>query len=237
MTRISFEVIAGTRLEKRSIRTAAARCFGLEAAFHAAAGHEADGAIYLGPAILAVLQGQLGRAATGARSWLFRRRLAGLRYQLLVRLGEFERALAPAHEHEQLGRNAGLEVAPAATAFLLAKLGPASEAAAAVEDSLDRFPRIHPAQRPHHDLARALWELGRQTEAASQARDAYRQAWHDGPPNSHHWALRDARELLHAMGEPIPDLPFRDPATVQVPLEDKIRARITQLEASGTSGT
>lgn len=146
-------------------------------------------------------------------------------------------ALAAVHEHEHLRRNAGLEVAPAASAFLLAKLGRASEATAAVEESLARFPRIHPAQRPHRDLARALWELGRQPAAAAQPSLAYRQAWADGPPNSNHWDLRDARELLQAMGEPIPDLPVRDPTTVKAPLEDEVRAFIAKLEAenSGTS--
>jgi len=166
-----------------------------------------------------------------ARSWKFRRGLAGLRYELLVRQREFDRALAAAHEYEHLGRNAGLEVGPAATAFVLSKLGRAREAAAAVEESFASFPRIHPAQRPHRDLARALWELGRQPEAASQARDAYRQAWHDGPPNSDHWALREAREILQAMGGPIPDLPVLDPVTVKAPLEDEVRAFITRLEA------
>jgi tetratricopeptide (TPR) repeat protein len=180
---------------------------------------------------------QLDEAATRERSWRFRRGLAGLRYELLVRQGEFEQALAAVHEHEHLGRNAGLEVAPAASAFLLAKLGRASEATAAVEESLARFPRIHPAQRPHRDLARALWELGRQPAAAAQPSLAYRQAWADGPPNSNHWDLRDARELLQAMGEPIPDLPVRDPTTVKAPLEDEVRAFIAKLEAenSGTS--
>jgi hypothetical protein len=38
------------------------------------------------------------------------------------------------------------------------------------------------------------------------------------------------------MGQPIPDLPIRGPATVKVPLEDKVRAYITQLEADRSSG-
>ena len=180
---------------------------------------------------------QLDQATAQARSWRFRHQVAGLRYELLVRQGEFEQALAAAYEDEQLGRNAGLEVAPAASAFLLSKLGRTSEAAAAVEESLARFPRIHRAQRPHRSLSRALWELGRRPEAASEARESYRQAWHDGPPNSDYWALRDARELLQAMGEPIPDLPVLDPATVKVPLEDKVRAYIARREADRRSGT
>jgi tetratricopeptide (TPR) repeat protein len=175
---------------------------------------------------------QLDEAVSRVRSWAFRRGLAELRYELLVRQGEFEQALAAAHEHEHLGRNVGLEVAPAASAFVLAKLGRASEATAAVEESLARFSRIHPAQRPHRSLARALWELARPPEAAAQASLAYRKAWADGPPNCSHWALRNARELLQAMGEPIPDLPVLDPATVKAPLEDEVRAFIARLEAN-----
>ena len=38
------------------------------------------------------------------------------------------------------------------------------------------------------------------------------------------------------MGEPIPDLPVRDPATVKVPLEAEVRAFIAKLETEN-SGT
>ena len=169
---------------------------------------------------------QLTDAATHVRSWRSRRSLAALSYELSARQGKLEQALAAAKEHEQLTRNAGLEAVPAASAFLLSKLGRPNEATAAVEESLTRLQRIHPAQRPYRDLARALWELDRQPEAASYARDAYRQAWHDGPPNYDHWALRDARELLQAMDEPIPDLLTVDPTTVKVPLENEVRVFI-----------
>jgi hypothetical protein len=102
------------------------------------------------------------------------------------------------------------------------------EATAATEDTLARLPRIHPAQRPHRYLARALVELGRHAEAVEYARAAYRQAWADGPPNCHHWDLRSARQLLTDIGEPIPDLPVTDPTDLKVPLEDKIRAFIAK---------
>jgi tetratricopeptide (TPR) repeat protein len=174
---------------------------------------------------------QLSYAAPAVQSMEYRREITALRYRLGTREGEFDQALAASEEHDQLGRNAGLDIAPAMTAFLLAKLGRVSEAAAAVEEALTKLPRIHPAKRPHRDLAWALRELGRNAEAASHAHLAYRQAWAEGPPNGRYWELRDADELLHAMGEPVPDLPTVDPASVKIPLEDEIRAYIARLRA------
>jgi len=173
---------------------------------------------------------QLDDATAKAHSWLHRRRLAELRCELLVRQGQPELALAAAQEYEQLGRNAGLNVVPARSAFLLAKVSRTSEAAVAVEESLTRLHRIHPADQPNLYLARALWELGRTAEAALQAEEAFRQAWRDGPPYCQHWDLREARELLQAMGRNTPDLPTVAPATVTVPQERLIRSFITSLE-------
>lgn len=175
---------------------------------------------------------QLAAADADLHFWRHRHQLALLRYYFLVRQGQFERALAAAQECERLERNAGPETIPARSAFLLAKLGRQDEASAAVQESLDRLPRIHPAARPHYALPQALWELGRRTEAVHHAREAYRQAWRDGPPYCHHWDLRDARELLDRIGEPPPDLPTTDPATVKIPLEDEVRAFISKLEAA-----
>jgi tetratricopeptide (TPR) repeat protein len=176
-------------------------------------------------------EAQLSAAATTVRSWRGRRTIAELRCQLAIHDGQLEQALTASEEHDQLCRNAGLDVAPARTAFILARLGRTPEAAAFVEDALIRLPRIHSADQPHYDLARALRELGHHTEAASHARHAYQQAWADGPPNSRYWDLRDASELLRTMNEPIPDLPVIDPASVKIPLEDEIRAVIAEIES------
>jgi hypothetical protein len=172
---------------------------------------------------------QLDDAATRIHIWLHRRNLANQRCELFIQAGQFEQALAAAREYEQLGRSAGRDD-PARSAFLLARLGRISEAAVAAEESLRRLPGLHPARRPHDYLARALWELGRNTEAISHARDAYRQAWADGPPHCDHWDLRNASELLQTMGVPVPDLPTIDPATVTVPLEHEIRDYIAALK-------
>jgi tetratricopeptide (TPR) repeat protein len=120
-------------------------------------------------------------------------------------------------------------VIPATAAYLLAKLDRAAEAATAVDEALALLPRVHPAKRPHYRLAQALLELGRHGEAVAHARDAYRLAWADGPPNSFFWDLRNTRELLEAMGEQVPDLPTIDPARVRIPLESDIRALIAEL--------
>jgi tetratricopeptide (TPR) repeat protein len=173
---------------------------------------------------------QIDDALSRARSWQQRRDLAELRCELFIQEGLYAPAFTAALEGEQLSRNAGLDVAPACSAFLLAKLGRADEATAAAEEALARLDRIHPAQRPYYYLALALWELRRAEEAQTYARHAYQQAWVDGPPHCHYWDLRAARELLDSMGEPYPDLPVTDPATVRVPLEDEIRAFIAALE-------
>jgi tetratricopeptide (TPR) repeat protein len=176
-------------------------------------------------------ESQLAAADADLPYWRHRRELAQLRYDLLVRQGQFERALTAAQERERLERNAGLETAPAESAFLLAKLARRDEASAAVRQSLVRLPRMHFAARPHYALALALYELGRHSEAELHACQAYQQAWRDGPPYCHHWKLRDARELLDRMGVPTPNLSTADPTTVKVPLEDEIRAFITKLDA------
>jgi len=175
-------------------------------------------------------QAQINDAMTRARSWEQRRDLADLRCELFIHEGEHAPALTSAQEYEQLVRNAGLEVAPARSAFLLARLGRATDAEAVTEDTLTRLNRIHPAKRPYRYLALALRELGRTGEARENARQAYQQAWADGPPFCRYWDLRDARELLDLMGEPYPNLPVTDPAAVKVPLEDEVRAFISSLE-------
>jgi tetratricopeptide (TPR) repeat protein len=161
----------------------------------------------------------------------YRRRLTGLRLGLYLRDGQYEEALAITENHDTLARKSGLVVIPATAAYLLAKLGRSTEAAAAVEESLARLPRVHPAKRPHYRLAQAFLELGRREDALTHASDAYRLAWADGPPNGLFWDLRNARELLEAMGEQVPDLPTIDAAGVRIPLESEIHALIAELAA------
>lgn len=176
-------------------------------------------------------QDQLSAAADSARSWQLRHEVAELRRRLHIRDGRFEHALAASEEHDRLGRDAGLEVIQATTAFLLAKLGRSAEATAAVEEALIRLPRIYPSKRPHYDLARAMQELGRHAEAAGHGRQAYRNAWGEGAPNYLYWDLQDARGLLDALSEPAPDLPVVDAASITIPFEHEIRALIATIKA------
>ena len=135
---------------------------------------------------------------------------AAFRCALLTDANELERALDAALVVERLERGAGIEVLPAARAALLARLGRREEAGAVAEDVIARLERVHPAQRPHGDLADALAALGRSDEAAVHALQAYRLAWADGPPYAFHWDLRDARERLERLGVAIPELPTVD---------------------------
>lgn len=174
---------------------------------------------------------QLDQAEQKIRSRTHRNELARLRCLFLIGSGNFEAALSTAYRFEQEERNLNLISPPTLSAFILAKISMTEEAADAIELSLTEFPRMHPALRNHFYLASALRELGRAQEAAQHAQAAYRKAWADGPPDCFYFDLRDARELLESMGEPIPDLPTVDPATVKVPLEDEIRAYIAKLES------
>jgi hypothetical protein len=173
----------------------------------------------------------LDAAAARSSTWSFRQMLVSLRCHLLLRDGQYEAALGLAQEFGQLCRNAGIDIPPARIAFILAKLGRISESAVAVDDAESRLSRIHPAQRPHYFIAKAQWELGRSSEAVSHALRAYQQAWADGPPNSNYWRMREARELLETVGEPVPELPITDPSQVQIPLEAEVRAFIAELQA------
>jgi hypothetical protein len=152
--------------------------------------------------------------------------MARLRMLLAIRTGDLRTALDMAERRERLARNAGLEVSPAESAFLLAKLGRRAEADAAVEETLVRLPRLHPADRPHGLLGAALAELDRHAEARSFALDAYRQAWGDGPPHCRHWELRDAVELLDRLGVPAPALPVVKWRKARIPLEGRIQMYI-----------
>jgi uncharacterized protein DUF4062 len=169
---------------------------------------------------------RLIRASKGRTSLQFRRDFAGLRAELWLRRGDLGRALAAAQEHDQLSRNAGLEVAPARIALILARLGQTGEATAAAEDAVSRLSRLHAAQRPHYHLAEAFWKLDERAQAASHARDAWQQAWADGPPYSFRWNQKRARRLLKIMGES-PSPVSADQVSAGIPREDEIRTLIT----------
>jgi tetratricopeptide (TPR) repeat protein len=195
-----------------------------------------DEAILLQRVYLALSSGReitdryLKNRSVRAHSWQSRYGLAELRYEYLIDQKQFGRAFYVAQQYEQLGRDAGLDVAPARSALVLAKLGKKEEASTLIENSLSGLSELHPAERPHRFIALALWELGRRRDAVAHAMEAYRQAWRDGPPYCHRRELNRMRELLETMGSHTPQLPVTDPTLVRVPLEDEIRTFILSLK-------
>jgi tetratricopeptide (TPR) repeat protein len=168
----------------------------------------------------------LDKAEADLPSVRHRIRLAYLRLLLAIQQDDLDAALAAAQTHERLGRNAGFDTTPAASAYVFARMGRHDLAAAAAEETGARMSRIHPADRPHLWLGKALARLGRLPEAADQAREAYRQAWCDGPPHQFCWTLSTATELLTRLGQEPPDMPVIDPASTKVPMADEVRAFI-----------
>ena len=78
-------------------------------------------------------------------------------------------------------------------------------------------------------LSRIEYACGNRQEAARAAVEAYRLAWCDGPPFTYEWGIRQARENLAAVGEPVPaDLPQFN-SSKQMP---EVSARPTSRPAS-----
>lgn len=164
----------------------------------------------LTPEMLAIREEQAASASQ-------RMRLAHLRLRVLVRRGMLDAALEAAEHHQRLAYNAGFDTTPAMIAYLLARTG-RREAAVAVEETINRLPGLHPADRPHLLLAQALHHLGRHSKAKEHAFMAYRQAWGTGPPLYHYWDLREATDMLTQLDEKPPHLPITSVAAVAIPI-------------------
>ena len=189
---------------------------------------------------------EIDGAAGQVHSEAYRRRLEELRVLVLIRNGQPGRALEAIRDHDRLAHKAGIEVIPAKEAFLLASLGRHAEANAKVERTLDflkkrdnpittmekrlaRLRRSGSAMQALYYLARTYRTLNMPREALRHARTAYRLAWADGYPNHFQWDLTAARELLEDMGASPPALRSVNPASVKIPMEEKIRALIDKL--------
>jgi tetratricopeptide (TPR) repeat protein len=106
----------------------------------------------------------------------------------------------------------------------LARLGRRSEAEEAAA-SAERDP-------PHDILAELYWTLEDRGKARHHAREGYKLYWADGPPYALYWRLQTCRTVLHALGEPEPQLPPYDPARI-APIE--FEADIRRLLAEHTA--
>lgn len=104
-------------------------------------------------------------------------------------------------------------------AWALARLWRPDEARAALEDGVRSL-----------YAAETYLVLGDRAAARECLLRTYHWAWGEGPPHVYWYQLERCRALLVEIGEPEPQLPAFDPATVPTPpFEHEIRARIAQF--------
>ncbi len=157
-----------------------------------------------------------------------RLRLVDLRLRLLIRQEMWDAGLDAAEQHLRLALSSGFDATPATVAYILARTG-RDGAASAIEETLARLPRLHPASQPHLRLAQAYLELGQRTEASRHADLAYRQAWGSGPPNYNFWDLREATDILTRLSERPPHLEIISLADAGISVESEVTAYAARL--------
>lgn len=101
------------------------------------------------------------------------------------------------------------------------------------DDARSEAQRLADQRQVHHRYLAQLWQaLGELDQAKTHALKAYRWAWADGEPYVRRYELTKTTELLHALGEPIPNLPPYDPAKDKPESwEADVRAAIEKLKA------
>lgn len=168
------------------------------------------------------------QAVEQGRNRFKKRLLHRLRGMWNTRRGDWRSAIASYREALRMARERGLVDAGSEAGLAYAKymrrelLDPRHEA--------ERLAEFH---EPNHDTLARLWQaMGHPDRARHHAREAYRWAWADGEPFVHRYWLDQAIDLLHELGEPIPDLPPYDPAQDPAfPWEADVRAEIERLRA------
>jgi Domain of unknown function (DUF4062) len=100
-------------------------------------------------------------------------------------------------------------------------------------DAREEAQRLAQLREPAHYRLAQLWQaIGDMAQARHHARAAYKHYWGDGEPYVFRYWLDRTIELLHALNEPIPQLPPFDPAKVQpYPWEAEVQAAIDRLNA------
>lgn len=164
-----------------------------------------------------------GKNRTGVRD------LHRLRGDWRLRQGEWALAAASYQEAVRLARESRSVIdASSETGLALAKhhLGQ-------LTNPREEAERLAQLRDPAHRLIAQLWlALGDTAQAKHHALAAYKDAWADGEPYVHRYALTQTTELLQQMNGPIPNLPPYDPAKDEkLPWEDEVRAAIEKLRA------
>lgn len=100
-------------------------------------------------------------------------------------------------------------------------------------DAREEAERLAQLPEPAQYLLAQLWQaIGDPARARHHALAAYERYWGDGEPYVFRYWLDRTTELLHELGEPIPQLPPFDPAKVQLyPWEAEVQAAIDRLNA------
>lgn len=100
-------------------------------------------------------------------------------------------------------------------------------------DAREEAQRLAQLREPAHYALARLWQaIGDIAQARHHARAAYKEYWGDGEPYVFRYWLDRTTELLHELGEPIPQLPPFDPTKVQpYPWEAEVQAAIDRLNA------
>jgi tetratricopeptide (TPR) repeat protein len=156
------------------------------------------------------------------------RNLLDLRGLWHARKEEWLQARDAFEEAVHLARERNLSDAISETGLALAKyhLGQLPE----VEEEVERLAQLR--RTNHYNLALLCKAIGDLAQAKHHARAAYKQYWGDGEPYVFRYWLERTIELLHQLGEPIPQLPPFDPAKVQpYPWEAEVQAAIDRLNA------
>jgi hypothetical protein len=163
----------------------------------------------------ALAMAEVETAERAFTNWRTRLRLTQLKFDLLVRAGDYARALEVAEDVDRLRRVGGQEVVSAESALACAYLGRRDEARTTLLECVAAMERQHPFDRPHLVVARAFAMLGDPGAALDWANRARVQAWADGQPYTDRWSLRQAEALITAFGGhlvALPDVPPAGPA-------------------------
>jgi tetratricopeptide (TPR) repeat protein len=168
------------------------------------------------------------RVAKEGRNRPVIRGLHRVRGEWLSTAGRFGESEAAFEEAIAMARESGLPTASeeAQRALAQAKQGNIEPA----RETPERLAELE--DPPEISLAELFLALGDHARAMEYAKRGYKLAWADGMPYVQWWELERCRAVLHALGEPEPQLPPYDPSkATPLPFEAEVRAFIEELKA------